>query len=89
MVNQFIRIRRAALIVGISLIANVSKAQYKSYSLSDKGDTLNIVDNKGLKQGKWIITVPELRGEPGYDEEGIFKMERRLAPGAGITLRAT
>jgi len=73
MVNQFIRIRRAALIVGISLIANVSKAQYKSYSLSDKGDTLNIIDNKGLKQGKWIITVPELRGEPGYDEEGIFK----------------
>jgi hypothetical protein len=47
--------------------------QYKDYELSPKGDTLNAIDNNNLKQGKWIITVAELRGEPGYEEEGILK----------------
>ena len=26
-----------------------------------------------MKQGKWVIHVEPLRGEPGYEEEGIFK----------------
>lgn len=49
-----------------------SNAQYKSYKISPKGDTLNAIDNNGLKQGKWVIHVDPLRGEPGYEEEGIF-----------------
>ena len=48
-------------------------AQYKSYQLSAEGDTLNAIDKKDLKQGKWVIHVEPLRGEPGYEEEGIFK----------------
>lgn len=36
------------------------------------GDTLNIVDSKGLKQGKWTIHRDPLRGEPGYEEEGRY-----------------
>ncbi len=48
-------------------------SQYKDYQLSPKGDTLNAIDKNNLKQGKWIITVAELRGEPGYEEEGILK----------------
>ena len=48
-------------------------SQYKEYQLSAKGDTLNAIDKNNLKQGKWIITVAELRGEPGYEEEGIIK----------------
>jgi hypothetical protein len=48
-------------------------AQYKDYSLSPKGDTLNAIDKKDLKQGKWVITVGEIRGEPGYEEEGTYK----------------
>lgn len=47
--------------------------QYKDYKLSVKNDTINAVDYNNLKQGKWIISVPELRGEPGYEEEGVFK----------------
>lgn len=47
-------------------------AQYKTYRISQKGDTLNAVDYKGLKQGKWIVHVDPLRGEPGYEEEGVF-----------------
>jgi hypothetical protein len=73
MLNQFIKGCRMALVAGTFLLAGAAKGQYKSYSLTDEGDTLNIVDKKGLKQGKWVITVGELRGEPGYEEEGVFK----------------
>jgi hypothetical protein len=47
-------------------------SQYKEYKLSIKNDTINAIDQHNLKQGKWVISVPELRGEPGYEEEGIF-----------------
>lgn len=47
-------------------------AQLKSYKISVKGDTLNSTDLKGMKQGKWVVHVDPLRGEPGYEEEGIF-----------------
>ncbi|MCW3090617.1 MAG: hypothetical protein JWP81_1686 [Ferruginibacter sp.] len=58
---------------------NVSaqKTAYKSFSLSPKGDTLNAIDTKGMKQGKWVITVGELRGEPGYEEEGFYKNDKK------------
>ena len=42
-----------------------SEAQLKSYTLSSKGDTLNRVDQKGFKQGPWILHVDDLRGERG------------------------
>ncbi|HEX8315759.1 MAG TPA: hypothetical protein VF609_12235 [Flavisolibacter sp.] len=58
----------------LSLGAN---AQWKSFIIGQKGDTLNRVDLKGRKQGPWIIQVPELRGEPGYDEEGRFKDDKK------------
>lgn len=54
-----------------------SFAQYKQYELLSNGDTINITDKKGLKQGKWIIRVAELRGEPGYEEEGVFVNGKR------------
>ena len=41
------------------------------------GDTLNCTDKAGLKQGKWIIHTPDLRGEKGFDEEGIFTNDKR------------
>ena len=63
------------------LIATVfsysSNAQYKTYTLSVHGDTLNAIDNNGLKQGKWVLHVDPLRGEPGYEEEGIFVNDKR------------
>ncbi|UAY51474.1 toxin-antitoxin system YwqK family antitoxin [Ferruginibacter albus] len=52
-------------------------SQYKSFKINADGDTFNIVDSKGLKQGKWVNTVGEIRGEPGYDEEGIYKDDKR------------
>ncbi len=53
------------------------KSQYKNFKLNANGDTLNIIDKKGLKQGKWISSVGEIRGEPGYDEEGIYKDDNK------------
>ena len=52
-------------------------AQYKNFKLTEKGDTVNGVDKKNLKQGKWVIRVEEVRGEPGYEEEGIFKSDKK------------
>ena len=47
-------------------------SQWKSYIISVRGDTLNRVDMNGKKQGPWVIHVDELRGEPGFDEQGYF-----------------
>lgn len=44
----------------------------KSFALSPNGDTLNVTDNKDLKQGKWVIHVSPLRSEPGFEEEGEY-----------------
>lgn len=46
--------------------------QWKDYLLTRKGDTLNRIDWAGKKQGPWVVAVPELRGERGYEEEGLF-----------------
>lgn len=59
------------------LVSVAVHAQYKSFRIGDKGDTLNAVDMKGLKQGKWSIKMPALRGEPAYEEEGIFVNDRK------------
>lgn len=55
-------------------------AQNKTFILSPKGDTLNVVDKNNLKQGRWVISMPELRGEPGYDEEGYYKDDKKNGP---------
>lgn len=52
-------------------------AQWKSYKISPKGDTLNRQDMKGLKQGPWVVRVDELRGERGYEEEGYFADDKK------------
>src|ERR1700743_267887 len=48
-------------------------SQLKGYTIGPRGDTLNAVDQQGLKQGKWVNRVEELRGEPGFEEQGTFK----------------
>jgi antitoxin component YwqK of YwqJK toxin-antitoxin module len=50
-----------------------SGAQWKSFSLSPRGDTLNRIDANGVKQGPWINKVAPLRGEKGYEEQGWYK----------------
>ena len=52
-------------------------AQYKTYQLNEDGDTLNAIDYNGMKQGKWVNKVEPLRGEPGYEEEGIYAKDKK------------
>ncbi len=56
---------------------NSGYSQYKTFGLSPEGDTLNAIDKKDQKQGRWVIRVDELRGEPGFEEEGVFKNNQK------------
>jgi antitoxin component YwqK of YwqJK toxin-antitoxin module len=58
--------------IGLFLFIQNATAQYKEFKLNANGDTINAISKNGLKEGKWVIKVAELRGEPGYEEEGIF-----------------
>jgi len=69
----FLKIRQLSLLIIILFLFLMNgQAQYKSYKLNDAGDTINAIDKNDLKQGKWVLHVDEMRGEPGYEEEGIF-----------------
>ncbi|MBS1598706.1 MAG: hypothetical protein JST75_10825 [Bacteroidetes bacterium] len=59
------------------LVSLNSYSQLKSYIIGVKGDTLNKVDNKGFKQGKWVNHFDGVRSEPGYEEEGMYVNGRK------------
>ena len=65
------------IFVALQFLLLQAHAQYKTFKISVKGDTINAIDNKGMKQGKWIIHVDALRGEPGYEEEGVFLNDKK------------
>lgn len=69
--------RIIALFIALLFIFCQADAQYKTYTISQKGDTLNAIDINGMKQGKWVVHVDPLRGEPGYEEEGIFVNDKK------------
>lgn len=55
-----------------------SFAQWKDYRLINDGkDTINRIDQEGKKQREWLVRVESLRGEPGFEEEGIFLNDRK------------
>jgi hypothetical protein len=62
---------RYLLIVAL-LMSFKGQAQWKTYQLTSRKDTLNRIDLKGLKQGPWVMHIDPLRGEDAYDEQGIF-----------------
>ncbi len=57
----------------VVMVSSLFSQQWESYQISVKGDTINCVDRNKMKQGKWVVRVEPLRGEPGYEEEGIFE----------------
>jgi hypothetical protein len=62
------------LFVSFLFVSSIVSAQrWKSYRITSKKDTINCVDYNDLKQGRWSVKVDGLRGEPGYEEEGIYK----------------
>ncbi|HEX8334451.1 MAG TPA: hypothetical protein VF622_17640 [Segetibacter sp.] len=54
------------------LISFKSYSQCKTYVRSANGQVINCIDKNDLKQGKWVVRKEGLRGEPGYEEEGIY-----------------
>src|ERR1700759_4633137 len=62
---------RYLMVLALAVSMNC-EAQLKSFIIGVNGDTLNRVDAKGLKQGPWVIHMPPLRDERGYDEQGYF-----------------
>lgn len=75
---QILKIRHLWLLSIIQFLFLINgMAQYKSFKLNADGDTLNAIDKNNMKQGKWVVHVDELRGEPGYEEEGIFKNDKK------------
>lgn len=62
-------------------------AQCKEFIIGVKGDTLNCKDINNLKQGRWVNRVEEIRGEPGYEEEGEYKDDKKTGPWRVFTLQ--
>jgi hypothetical protein len=62
-----------ALFMGLFLM----KGFGQTFKLTEDGDTLNYTDAKKQKQGKWVIRVEPIRGNEGYEEEGIFKNDKK------------
>jgi hypothetical protein len=60
------------------IAASDLKAQlWIDYQLTANGDTINRVDQLKRKQGPWVIRLEEVRGEPGYEEEGFFRYDKK------------
>ncbi len=51
--------------------------QWSDYTLTPRGDTINRVDKQKLKQGPWSLHYEQVRGEPGFDEEGYFENDKK------------
>lgn len=65
------------LLICLQLVGLQGYSQLKDYTLSPKGDTLNAVDKQDKRQGRWVIHYDEVRGEPGYEEEGLYMDNRK------------
>ncbi len=74
-------------ILGIFLLISINGySQCKTFIIGVKGDTLNCVDMKGMKQGRWAVEKPPLRGEKGYEEQGVFINDKKEGQWQQFTL---
>src|ERR1700744_1728065 len=71
--------RMYSLLIGIGLlsIGLNGYSQWKSFVVGPNGDSLNCVDKQDRRQGRWVNHVDELRGEPGFDEQGVYVDNRK------------
>ena len=74
------------LIVLCCLFCISAPAQLKSYTIGVRGDTLNGIDKNDKKQGKWVVRHDEVRGEPGFEEEGTYINDRKEGTWRKFTL---
>lgn len=65
------------LFVLLCFISVEAFGQCREYIIGVRGDTLNCVDVKGKKQGRWVVKVENVRGERGYEEEGEYVNDKK------------
>ena len=76
--TRFLKIQQLLVLIIMQFLFLMNgTAQYKSFKLNTEGDTLNAITKDDLKTGKWIIHVAEVRGEPGYEEEGLYAKNKK------------
>lgn len=68
---------RCLLLPLLILFSFSAQAQCKTFRIGSRGDTLDCTDVHGMKQGKWVVKVAPLRGEPGFEEEGTFVNDKK------------
>lgn len=69
------------VLVLMFMLPAVSQAQYwKEFKLTPRGDTINRIDKNNKKQGPWWFRYEEVRGEPGFEEEGYFYNDKKQGP---------
>lgn len=60
-----------------TMLSSVKAQLWVDYKLTPRGDTINRLDKNKRKQGPWLIRLEEVRGEPGYEEEGYFNDDKK------------
>jgi hypothetical protein len=85
MMNRYLTMKSlfnsGLIMLTLLLISLGSVSQtWMDYSLTPNGDTINRVDQKKLRQGPWVVRYEEVRGEPGYEEEGYFIDDKKNGP---------
>jgi antitoxin component YwqK of YwqJK toxin-antitoxin module len=68
------------LIIGVLSPCISNGQQWIDYKLTPRGDTINRVDKYNRKQGPWWFRYEEVRGEPGFEEEGYFYYDKKEGP---------
>src|SRR3569833_1088402 len=75
------------LVIAALFISVQAAAQCKTYMIGVHHDTLNRTDYSDNKQGKWVVHVASKHGEPGYEEEGVIKDNKKEGPRRRYTLQ--
>lgn len=81
--NQLINVlaKRASISIALWAFVLVAKAQlWSDYKLTPRGDTINRIDPSKRKQGPWVVRYEQIRGEPGYEEQGYFNNDKKEGP---------
>jgi hypothetical protein len=68
------------LVAGLIVFQSAEAQPWLDYKLTPRGDTINRMDKNKKKQGPWVIRLEEVRGEPGYEEEGYFQNDKKEGP---------
>ncbi|WP_345254199.1 hypothetical protein [Flaviaesturariibacter amylovorans] len=74
------------LLLTLLSLQSFAQGKWKDYKISVKGDTINRVDRKGLRQGPWVVRQEAVRSERGYEEEGFYADDQKTGPWRRYTL---